>query len=590
MFSDEKRGGTAPTPTAATALFAGNPLDDDEVKRRPRTHDTSASDLVDLNLALRAEFRTKEQRRSPASFNPRPQFDREDEWAVFKPAQNDEARARTAATGTRAPRAVRPDDEDRPRAYSDHRGSPSKAFEEPRDLRKKSVRKKPPKSAPKYRAERRASPEKRAPPEKRNVPRSATARPGLFSTTAPRSSSARPGLAPRAAPKKESRATSMWRSKSARGERTKAQAALAYKPKAKGPKSASSTRRKPVSQKPLLERPRLTVRSRRDVADWERGVLRAPTSPVASATQFEDRKSLWAGVKEQQLDEETTPGRRYGLPPSRQKGAYPTHLETASTDVDDMSPPASPQKRPSTASRQRREDTNRPPSARQPRGRPPEAAPSSRLLDGVEAPSPKKVTSAWSDAPKPTPTLYSDDSSPEPLSKSRSHRNDEDRHHDPEADGFTAIDGPRTPCPFKIQVQHGVDAVELDDLGLSRNYDSGARSPVPVRPQSARNPRMIGSTSPKASWTQPPRRASVQLANDARPFFSRDSLERSQSTPDDITALLERTQVEDAELESISDEDILEVASDATDDDDDPHLETNLGEEFLSLFAGTPAG
>jgi hypothetical protein len=82
----------------------------------------------------------------------------------------------------------------------------------------------------------------------------------------------------------------------------------------------------------------------------------------------------------------------------------------------------------------------------------------------------------------------------------------------------------------------------------------------------------------------------VQLANDARPFFSRDSFERSQATPDDITALLERTQVEDAELESISDEDILEVASDATDDDDDPHLETNLGEEFLSLFAGTPAG
>ena len=62
-----------------------------------------------------------------------------------------------------------------------------------------------------------------------------------------------------------------------------------------------------------------------------------------------------------------------------------------------------------------------------------------------------------------------------------------------------------------------------------------------------------------------------------------------------VAALLERTVIEevnDAELQSISDdEDILEVASGTTDDDDDdPHLETNLGEEFLSLFAGTPAG
>ena len=61
-----------------------------------------------------------------------------------------------------------------------------------------------------------------------------------------------------------------------------------------------------------------------------------------------------------------------------------------------------------------------------------------------------------------------------------------------------------------------------------------------------------------------------------------------------VAALLERTVIEevnDAELQSISDdEDILEVASGTTDDDDDPHLETNLGGEFLSLFAGTPAG
>ena len=69
---------------------------------------------------------------------------------------------------------------------------------------------------------------------------------------------------------------------------------------------------------------------------------------------------------------------------------------------------------------------------------------------------------------------------------------------------------------------------------------------------------------------------------------------RSGSSPEMAAALLERTVIEevnDAELQSISDdEDILEVASGTTDDDDDPHLETNLGEEFLSLFAGTPAG
>ena len=69
---------------------------------------------------------------------------------------------------------------------------------------------------------------------------------------------------------------------------------------------------------------------------------------------------------------------------------------------------------------------------------------------------------------------------------------------------------------------------------------------------------------------------------------------RSGSSPEMVAALLERTVIEevnDAELQSISDaEDILEVASGTTDDDDDPHLETNLGEEFLSLFAGTPAG
>ena len=47
MFSDDKRGGTAPTPTPThQGLFAH------DESTRPRTHDTSASDLVDLNLRI----------------------------------------------------------------------------------------------------------------------------------------------------------------------------------------------------------------------------------------------------------------------------------------------------------------------------------------------------------------------------------------------------------------------------------------------------------------------------------------------------------------------------------------------------------
>ena len=89
------------------------------------------------------------------------------------------------------------------------------------------------------------------------------------------------------------------------------------------------------------------------------------------------------------------------------------------------------------------------------------------VLDGVSGPPSPKKTNACSDK-APTPTLYSDESDDAPTSPSKRQPNSEDRHHDPEADGFTAIDGPRTPCPFKIQVQHGCeDAVELDDLGLS---------------------------------------------------------------------------------------------------------------------------
>ena len=61
-----------------------------------------------------------------------------------------------------------------------------------------------------------------------------------------------------------------------------------------------------------------------------------------------------------------------------------------------------------------------------------------------------------------------------------------------------------------------------------------------------------------------------------------------------VAALLERTVIEevnDAELQSISDdEDILEVASGTTDDDDDPHLETNLGRMRGFVIRGDAGG
>ena len=118
-----------------------------------------------------------------------------------------------------------------PSSPSTRARSPSKAGE-PRDLRRKpsGTRKKTPKSAPKYRTERRTSPDRRASVK----PRSATARSfvahgnkGLSSTPVKRSTSARPGFSQ---PKqRESQATRAWRSKSARGERTK-QAEQAYRP------------------------------------------------------------------------------------------------------------------------------------------------------------------------------------------------------------------------------------------------------------------------------------------------------------------------------------------------------------------------
>ena len=128
------------------------------------------------------------------------------------------------------------------------------------------------------------------------------------------------------------------------------------------PKSASSIRRKP----PVVQtdRPRLTLRTRRDVADWERGVLRAPQSPVKDlkddpypTRSLVKRSISRRGVTEPKRSWSDAPlgtraEARKQRPPSRQKGAYPTHLETESTETD--SPPPSPVKRPATASRQRR--------------------------------------------------------------------------------------------------------------------------------------------------------------------------------------------------------------------------------------------
>ena len=56
MFSDDKRGGTAPTPTPThQGLFAHDESTRPPDPRRP------ASDLVDLNLALRAQFHRKKE-------------------------------------------------------------------------------------------------------------------------------------------------------------------------------------------------------------------------------------------------------------------------------------------------------------------------------------------------------------------------------------------------------------------------------------------------------------------------------------------------------------------------------------------------
>ena len=120
MFSDDKRGGTAPTPTRRTR--ASSPT----TSRLDLELTTVASDLVDLNLA----------------FGPVPP----QEGVVLRPAHISRLlmNGRPSSPSTRGA------------------GSPSKAFDEPRDLRRKpsGTRKKTPKSAPKYRTEQRTSPDR----------------------------------------------------------------------------------------------------------------------------------------------------------------------------------------------------------------------------------------------------------------------------------------------------------------------------------------------------------------------------------------------------------------------------------------------
>ena len=134
-------------------------------------------------------------------------------------------------------------------------------LDEPRDPRRKpsGTRKKTPKSAPKYRTERRTSPDRRASVK----PRSATARSfvahgnkGLSSTPVKRSTSARPGFS--APQRKESQATRAWRS-SARGERTK-QAEQAYRPREA---KATEVRLLNPEEAPVVQ----TDRPRLDAAD-----------------------------------------------------------------------------------------------------------------------------------------------------------------------------------------------------------------------------------------------------------------------------------------------------------------------------------
>ncbi|KAH8060072.1 hypothetical protein JL722_5029 [Aureococcus anophagefferens] len=397
-----------------------------------------------------------------------------------------------------------------------------------------------------------------------------------------------------------------WRSSSARGHRSAVGAAAASSAKRGATRqkinSASAAHRQQrVKEFQVLQgaaspaSPRLTVRSRRDVADFD-ARRQPPPSPMAARYDVDPpggvHEVLGSAIVGDDDDwgETRDPGGggfgdwppasplgHFHRPPSRQKGAFPTHLmagDGARRDLDDRysrrrgawksnlqpdfnwlvshtrdEPPPRPSPSPTRdarasardSARRRRDDAapkaaaanpggdrvvfegdetkktlRRPPSrqkmpkaalfldidthkdARQlplgpatfgapkarasgpgawmrskmPRYAPgelvdephsarPDLAP--KVADVADEPAPRgrKPSISQVDAPAAPPAV-----APPAPTKSRAPEDDVDRHHDPEADGFTAIDEP-TPCPFRIQVTQndGRSTVLLDDLG-----------------------------------------------------------------------------------------------------------------------------
>ncbi|KAH8046149.1 hypothetical protein JL721_12450 [Aureococcus anophagefferens] len=102
----------------------------------------------------------------------------------------------------------------------------------------------------------------------------------------------------------------------------------------------------------------------------------------------------------------------------------------------------------------------------------PDLAP--KVADVADEPAPRgrKPSISQVDAPAAPPAV-----APPAAYESRAPRaeDDVDRHHDPEADGFTAIDEP-TPCPFRIQVTQndGRSTVLLDDGARPRRAPPAA--------------------------------------------------------------------------------------------------------------------
>ncbi|KAH8094990.1 hypothetical protein JL720_2259 [Aureococcus anophagefferens] len=300
----------------------------------------------------------------------------------------------------------------------------------------------------------------------------------------------------------------------------------------------------------------------------------------------------------------------------------------------------------------------------------PDLAP--KVADVADEPAPRgrKPSISQVDAPAAPPAV-----APPAAYESRAPRaeDDVDRHHDPEADGFTAIDEP-TPCPFRIQVtqndgrstrrevdapaapwsatvhpdgapppafedlddapasaaapaartptakasdwepfagrrRRGPDATEADRLAAAAVRGRGPpRVRGRQRPQSAipstykhaalhgATPRAIFHGGAPFGGATPARKASAKVgaAIGAYDFSGKEELKRrlpEAAPPADAFGGLELAAPGSGDSLGSDEDDLLEVASGSSFNDDDDNqlgaqmLETNLGEEFLSLFA-----